>query len=146
MEKRIILTAGILGVIFGSGWLVWWVSQNEPSETPAPEIILTDDAARAAFLETQGISDSLCTATESIRLPVRVDAAYKAYADLQNAQRLPLTEHMGETAMRYTYTQSSPGQASLRTELLISENGVLLGAMQYHTTNAQQIRAILPEQ
>lgn len=131
MGKRSILIAGILGVIFGSIWLVWWVSQDDQTQPEMQEIFLPDEASRTAFLEAQGISESRCLTTESVRLPVQIDASYAAFAALQGSQSLPLAEHLGETALCYTYIQNSSGQKSLRTELLVSESGLLLGVMQY---------------
>lgn len=142
MGKRSILIAGMLGVIFGSGWLAWWIHQPT-AEAPAAEIVLTDETARLAFLEAQGQPESRCIAAETVRLPVSVDTVYKAYATLQQAQKLPLEAHMGETATRYTYTQSSPGQDSLRTELLIDANQILIGAVQYSCTSPEQMTAVI---
>lgn len=131
MGKRSILAAGIAGLILGSGWLTWWVKQDMSTGKTVPEIILADETGRDAFLREIGLSDCRCIAEESVRLPAEVDAAYENYAALQKTQKLPLTSHLGETASRYTYTQNSSGQESLYTELLVGENQVLIGAVQY---------------
>lgn len=142
MGKRGVLTAGILGLIFGCGWLAWWVQQKPPAEEPV-QIILEDDAARMEFLQAQGWAESRCIAAETVRLPVSTDAAYQDYAALQSAQGLPLTAHLGETATRYTYTQSSSEQNTLRTELLVDENQILIGAVQYDCTVPEEMTGIL---
>ena len=59
------------------------------------------------------------------------------------AQGLPLAAHLGEAAARYTYTQNSSGQGSLCTELLLSEDQVLLGAIQYDSTAPEQFSPVL---
>ncbi len=130
MGKRSILIAGILGLILGSGWLTWWIQQQPQAEAPVC-ITLADDAARMDFLRAHGYAESRCVAAEEVRVPVSIDSTYKAYAALQGAQRLPLASHLGESATRYTYVQSSPGQATLRTELLLDSNQMIIGAMQY---------------
>lgn len=145
MEKRGVLTAGILGVLFGCGWLAWWIQQEPPAEEPM-QIVLEDDAARVEFLRAQGQPKSCCIAAETVQLPVSVDDAYKGYAALQNAQSLPLMAHLGETATRYTYTQSSSGQDTLRMELLVDENQMLIGAVQYDSTAAEEMTALLKSQ
>lgn len=142
MGKRGILAAGILGLLFGCGWLAWWIQQEPPAEEPV-QIILEDEAARTEFLRSQGQPESSCIAAETVRLPVSVDDAYEGYAALQNAQGLPLTAHLGETATRYTYTQSSFGQDTLRMELLVDENQMLIGAVQYDCTAAEEMTALL---
>ena len=71
------------------------------------------------------------------------DGSYSEYAALQQAQALPLASHLGETAVRYTYTQSSPGEAHLRTELLLSEDQILLGAVQYDCTQPEQMSPVM---
>ncbi|WP_295214137.1 DUF4830 domain-containing protein [Ruminococcus sp.] len=145
MGKRVILTAGILGLLFGCGWLAWWIQQEPPAEEPV-QIILEDEAARTEFLRAQGQPESRCITAETVQLPVSVDDAYEDYAALQGAQKLPLTAHLGETATRYTYTQSSSGQDMLRTELLIDENQMLIGAVQYDCTAAEEMTALLKSQ
>ena len=76
MGKRVILAAGILGVLFGCGWLAWWIQQEPPAEEPV-QIILEDEAARTEFLRAQGQPESNCIAAETVRLPVSVDDAYE---------------------------------------------------------------------
>ena len=68
---------------------------------------------------------------------------YRRYLALQQAQGLPLEAHLGEAAARYTYTQNSSGQGSLCTELLLSEDQVLLGAIQYDSTAPEQFSPVL---
>ena len=46
-------------------------------------------------------------------------------------------------AVIYTYTQNSSGQDSLCTELLLSEDQVLLGAIQYDSTAPEQFSPVL---
>ena len=46
-------------------------------------------------------------------------------------------------AVIYTYTQNSSGQGSLYTELLLSEDQVLLGAIQYDSTAPEQFSPVL---
>lgn len=142
MGKRVILTAGILGLLFGCGWLAWWIQQEPPAEEPV-QIILEDEAARTEFLRAQGQLESRCITAETVQLPVSVDDAYKDYAALQDAQKLPLAAHLGETATRYTYTQSSSGQDTFRTELLVDENQMLIGAVQYDCTAAEDMTTLL---
>lgn len=84
-----------------------------------------------------------CVATETVQLPAAADGSYSEYAALQQAQALPLASHLGETAVRYTYTQSSPGEAHLRTELLLSEDQILLGAVQYDCTQPEQMSPVM---
>lgn len=136
MGKRSILIAGVLGLVLGSGWLAWWVQQKPQAEAPV-RIVLADETARADFLASQGYAESHCVAAEEVRVPVSVSDTYKAYAVLQDAQRLPLASHLGEPATRYTYVQNSSGQASLRTELLLDKNQVVIGAMQYDPANPE---------
>lgn len=139
MGKRIILTAGICGAILGSLWLGWWVRQTS-SQTAARTISLTEESQRIQFLETQGISGCQCTEAEQIRLPAAVDAVFEAYSSLQAEQQLPLAQHLGEPATRYTYTH--PDDA-LRTELLLDAEGVLLGAVQYDPAAPEQLYTVL---
>lgn len=142
MGKRMILTAGIAGLILGSGWLAWWV-QQAPTAEESVQIVLTDEVARTAFLQEQGLPDHLCIAADPVRLPNRIDNSYEAYAALQEAQKLPLAEHLGETATRYTYAQSSSEPDTLRTELLLDENQMLIGAIRYDCTAPEEMTAVL---
>ena len=121
MEKRGILFLGAAGVIFGCGFLWHWL--HLPASAPEPE--------------------RCCVATETVQLPAAADGSYSEYAALQQAQALPLASHLGETAVRYTYTQSSPGEAHLRTELLLSEDQILLGAVQYDCTQPEQMSPVM---
>ena len=142
MGKRLILTAGILGFLLGCGWLAWWIHTSGADE-PVTEIRLQDEPARLAFLEARGFSECHCVAAEAIRLPLCVDKTYAAYAAIQNAQQLPLTSALGASAVRYTYTQNSPGQEFLYTELLLNENQVLIGAVQYDSTAPQEMQPLI---
>lgn len=142
MEKRGILLLGAAGVIFGCGFLWHWL--HLPESAPEPrQICLQSGAQQLAFLESQGQPERCCVATETVQLPAAADGSYRAYAALQQAQSLPLASHLGETAVRYTYTQSSPGEANLRTELLLSEDQILLGAVQYDCTAPEQMSAVI---
>lgn len=142
MGKRGILFLGAAGVAFGCGFLWHWL--HLPAQQPTPqEILLADGAQRLAFLEAQGQPERCCVATETVQLPYAADGAYRAYAALQEAQSLPLTAHLGERATRYTYTQSSPGQDHLCTELLLSEDQILLGAVQYDCAAPEQMSAVI---
>ena len=78
-----------------------------------------------------------------MQLPAVADDTYRRYLALQQAQGLPLEAHLGEAAARYTYTQNSSGQGSLYTELLLSKDQVLLGAIQYDSTAPEQFSPIL---
>ena len=140
MGKRSVLALGIAGVLFGGGFLWQWLHQ--PEAEPAPqEIVLSDGAQRLAFLEANGQPERV--ATETVQLPAAADDTYRRYLALQQAQELPLEAHLGEAAARYTYTQNSSGQDSLYTELLLSEDQVLLGAIQYDSTAPEQFSPVL---
>lgn len=142
MEKRGILFLGAAGVIFGCGFLWHWL--HLPASAPEThQICLQDGAQRLAFLESQGQPKRCCVATETVQLPAAADGSYSEYAALQQAQALPLASHLGETAVRYTYTQSSPGEAHLRAELLLSEDQILLGAVQYDCTQPEQMSPVM---
>lgn len=105
--------------------------------------MLSDGAQRLAFLEANGQPERCCVATETVQLPAAADDTYRRYLALQQAQGLPLEAHLGEAAARYTYTQNSSGQDSLYTELLLSEDQVLLGAIQYDSTAPEQFSPVL---
>ncbi len=142
MGKRSVLALGIAGVLFGCGFLWQWLHQ--PEAEPAPqEIVLSDGTQRLAFLEANGQPERCCVATETVQLPAAADDTYRRYLALQQAQGLPLEAHLGEAAARYTYTQNSSGQGSLYTELLLSEDQVLLGAIQYDSTAPEQFSPVL---
>lgn len=142
MGKRGILFLGAAGIVFGCGFLWHWLQL--PAQQPAPqEILLADGAQRLAFLEAQGQSERCCVATETVQLPYTAGGTYRTYTALQEAQRLPLAAHLGEHATRYTYTQSSPGQDHLCTELLLSEDQILLGAIQYDCAAPEQMSAVI---
>ena len=130
MEKRGILFLGAAGVIFGCGFLWHWL--HLPASAPETHQICLQDGAKRC-----------CVATETVQLPAAADGSYSEYAALQQAQALPLASHLGETAVRYTYTQSSPGEAHLRTELLLSEDQILLGAVQYDCTQPEQMSPVM---
>lgn len=139
MKKRLWLAAGGLGFLLGSAWLYWFISHAPETPPASQEIFLPDAAARCALLQSAGCTEPQCIGEEQIRLPAVTDRSYSAYAALQEAQSLPLAAHLGENARRYTYTQSSSGQTHLRTELLVSENGLLLGAMQYDPASPEPV-------
>lgn len=142
MGKRSVLALGIAGVLFGGGFLWQWLHQ--PKAEPVPqEIVLSDGAQQLAFLEANGQPERCCVATETVQLPAAADDTYRRYLALQQAQGLPLEAHLGEAAARYTYTQNSSGQDSLYTELLLSEDQVLLGAIQYDSTAPEQFSPVL---
>lgn len=136
MGKRGILIIGILGFVLGSAWLVHLVQPQAVKEA-SPQIILADGAARAAFLQEQGLNEPVCIATETVRLPVSTNEAYQEYVALQEKQALPLAQHFGETATRYTYAQDGAGQDMCRAELLLDENQVLIGALWYDLTSRE---------
>lgn len=143
MEKRGILFLGAAGVIFGCGFLWHWL--HLPASAPEThQICLQDGAQRLAFLESQGQPERCCVATETVQLPAAADGSYSEYAATPaGTRRCPLASHWARQPSCYTYTQSSPGEAHLRTELLLSEDQILLGAVQYDCTQPEQMSPVM---
>ncbi len=138
MGKRGILILGCAGFLLGGVWLIRW-TERAPAAKPTAEIAASSEADRLAFLQAEGFSDCRLLSTEEIQLPTAADGAYADYAALQETQHLPLSAHFGESVTQYTYAQSSAAQDTLRVELLVDENQMLVGAMQYDVeTRAMQ--------
>ncbi|MCD7960233.1 MAG: DUF4830 domain-containing protein [Ruminococcus sp.] len=130
MMKKGVLVLGALGFAAGSIWLVQLVkSQSSKGDMENPAITLSGSAARQTFLQEQGFGNAVCVATDTIKLPAQPDENYAAYVTLQERQKLPLTQYLGDTVTRYTYCADDCG--TMYIELICTDAGTLAGAMTY---------------
>ncbi|MDD6268632.1 MAG: DUF4830 domain-containing protein [Oscillospiraceae bacterium] len=122
-----ILIAGTAGAIAGAAWLINFTAENPPSY----EILLNGDAAMRQFLAEYGCEpNEEPPAQHEITLPASGDSTvFSAYCRLQEQQKLPLEEHFGQEAVKWTYSLDSSSGA--RAELICTPEGILLGAMRY---------------
>lgn len=103
---------------------------------------LPDESARRQFL-----TEHQCTPIETaavrtcpVQIPTQDDSTiYQTYVALQTAQQLPFSAFAGETGIEYTYSLSDTTCAAL----LLSEDGLLLAAVQYASTQPQQLFPII---
>ena len=95
------------------------------SRTPSGIPVSTPDE-RLVYLFTQGWKGEEIAAAE-ITVPETTGVVYRAFAELQAAQDMPLARFAGCQAMRYTYRLM---QSGLYAELLCAD-GMLIGAMCY---------------
>lgn len=107
------------------------------------EILLTDDAARRSFLAQYNCTPTEKPPTQSeIILPETSGSRiYETYCTLQDAQRLPLSEYAGQSAVKWTYYLSA--SSVCRAELICTSGGVLLGAIHYDCTRFDRMYPLI---
>lgn len=138
-RSLIILTMGVAGVGIGMFGLVRYINQNPPLE----EIFLVSDEERRDFLAGYGyMSKEVPPAQQDITLPASGDmSVFGDYCNLQQEQKLPLSDHFGENAVVWTYTlEDSP---SSRAEIICTPDGLLLGLMRYDSKSFHHMYPII---
>ncbi|MBQ8515490.1 MAG: DUF4830 domain-containing protein [Ruminococcus sp.] len=139
-HSRLILFLGCTGAILGTAGLLLYTARTH---SPVQELILDSDAARRSFLSECGRNAAETPPVQSeLTLPEGgTSDIYEAYCALQDTQQLPLLDHAGQKAVRWTYTLSQ--DPSYRAELICTPEGLLLGAMYYDCTRFDRMYPIL---
>lgn len=97
----------------------------------AEAILLETDAEREAWLNLHGWRVSQPERTET-RVPALFQtSAGQAWLGLQHAQGLWPEQFAGVSAVRYVYPVENTAQQELYAELLLSAEGILIGAQVY---------------
>lgn len=125
MKKIFILLAFI--IVSAAAFLIFH-NKKEISDNSS-EIILSDEYSREAYLNLKGWDVSLIK-SEKISIPSSFEGTYKAYAQIQEKQKLPLKKYKGQQADRYLYAINNyNGDQLVYAELLIVDNKLVSGAL-----------------
>ena len=109
---------------------------------------LKDNAARVAYLQSLGWEVSAEPAqTQQVRIPEQMDEVLERYNELQLAQGLDLSGHLGKHAMRYVYTVANyPDAEGEVYATLLVRSGKLIAADLSGTAGGGFLRALTGEQ
>lgn len=144
-HSRILLPAAALVLLIGGGLTLKQMLHRNAADEPLPVLVkLPDDEARRAFLEQYGCPAEPDTPIYScpVTIPEHDSSSiYQAYRHLQMEQQLPFSTASGDTGTEYTYTISDTERAAL----LISEDGLLLAAIRYDSTQPQILLPVMTE-
>ncbi len=144
IQIRFLLAAVCL---LGSGLLLRHCLHSRPdvtSDTALPAFYkLPDETARLQFLTEHNLTPAESTPVRScpVTIPTEEENSpvYRMYSTLQTEQLLPLSHFCGCKGMEYTYTLQDTACVSL----LLAEDGLLLAAVRYDTTEPQTLFPVI---
>lgn len=120
----------LLVVILGLAALAVYLLAGTGGADPAPEVSLTGNEDRVAYLESLGWTvEPEPVETLQFLLPEQLEEPYLTYNELQAEQGFDLSQCCGKQVSRYTYTVTNyPGRAEgVQANLYVCEGAAVAG-------------------
>ena len=120
----------LLVVILGLAALAVYLLAGTGGADPAPEVSLTGNEDRVAYLESLGWTvEPEPVETLQFLLPEQLEEPYLTYNELQAEQGFDLSRCCGKQVSRYTYTVTNyPGRAEgVQANLYVCEGAAVAG-------------------
>lgn len=120
----------LLVLVLGLAALAVYLLAGTGGADPAPEVSLTGNEDRVAYLESLGWTvEPEPVETLQFLLPEQLEEPYLTYNELQAEQGFDLSQCCGKQVSRYTYTVTNyPGRAEgVQANLYVCEGAAVAG-------------------